>query len=343
MTIEHPITIGGAFSSPYSMKMRAVLRYRRIPFRWVLRNSKWDDLPDVPVKIIPVLVFPDADGNHGETMVDSSPQIDRLESDFSGRSLVAADPALAFIDFLIEDYADEWVTKAMYHYRWTYAPDIEKAGRLLPLDQDLQAGDDTLVRAHDYIIDRQVGRRALVGSTDANQPIIEGSYERLLDLMQRHLGRHDFMVGNRPGRGDFAIYGQLKPMLWWDPTPMAIAVERAPRVVNWIERVDDLSWWEVDGDAGWFATDALPPTVHELLAEIGSTYAPFMVANTTALETGADEVVCEIGGAEYRQGPFRYQGKCHAWLRDAYAALDTTSRTTVDGLLAGTGCEALLA
>ncbi|MGA7757634.1 MAG: glutathione S-transferase N-terminal domain-containing protein, partial [Ilumatobacteraceae bacterium] len=57
-----PITIGGAFSSPYTMKMRAVLRYRRLPFRWVLRNSRWDDLPDVPVKIIPVLAFPDDEG-----------------------------------------------------------------------------------------------------------------------------------------------------------------------------------------------------------------------------------------------------------------------------------------
>ena len=54
----HRITIGGAHSSPYSLKMRAVLRYRRIPFRWVLRNSRWDDLPDAPVPIIPVLVFP---------------------------------------------------------------------------------------------------------------------------------------------------------------------------------------------------------------------------------------------------------------------------------------------
>jgi glutathione S-transferase len=274
-------------------------------------------------------------------MVDSSPQIDRLEAEYAERSLTPPDPALAFIHLLLEDYADEWVTKAMYHYRWTYAPDIEKAGRLLPLDPDMHNSDEQLAMAHDYIIDRQVGRRALVGSTDANLPVIEGSYERLLDLLQRHLATCDFLAGDRPGRGDFALYGQLKPLLWWDPTPMAIAVERAPRSLHWIERVDDLSWWSVEGDDGWFATDALPATVHDLLLEIGRTYAPFMLANAAALDAGADEVACEIDGHEYRQGPFKYQGKCLGWLRAAYSTLDDADRATVDDLLAGTGCDTL--
>ena len=40
--------------------MRAVLRYRRIPFRWVLRGSEDDvGIPPVPVDLIPVLVLPD--------------------------------------------------------------------------------------------------------------------------------------------------------------------------------------------------------------------------------------------------------------------------------------------
>jgi glutathione S-transferase len=276
-------------------------------------------------------------------MVDSSPQITRLEAEHRDRSVVPTDPAVAFLDFLLEDFADEWVTKTMYHYRWAYDPDIEKAGLLLPLDRNLQLPDEAHAAAHDFIIERQVSRRALVGSTTANTPIIEDSYRNVLDILQTHLARRDFLFGDRPGRTDFALYGQLKPLLWSDPTPMAIAVERAPRAVNWIERVDDLAWWPVDGDTGWSALDKLEETVRDLLVEAGRTYAPFMLANDEALLAGADAVVCEIDGDEYRQGPFKYQGKCLQWLREAYADLDANDRTRVDTVLAGTDCEALFA
>jgi hypothetical protein len=49
-----------------------------------------------------------------------------------GPSVIPHDPALALIDALIEDYADEWLTKAMFHYRWSYPADIAKAGRAPP-------------------------------------------------------------------------------------------------------------------------------------------------------------------------------------------------------------------
>ena len=52
------IKLVGAFASPYSRKMRALMRYRRIPFCWILRGSPADlDTPAVPVQLIPVLVL----------------------------------------------------------------------------------------------------------------------------------------------------------------------------------------------------------------------------------------------------------------------------------------------
>jgi hypothetical protein len=329
--------------------MRGVLRYRHIPFRWMLRNSKWDDLPAPPVAIIPVIAYPnDAGDGYDDVTVDSSPQIMRLEGEYDGRSVVPTDPALAFIDALIEDFGDEWVTKMMYHYRWAYDADVTKAGKLLPLGPDLQLDSDQAQRMYDYITERQIGRRALVGSTDWNTPLIEGSYRRVLQIMQARFARGDFMLGDRPGRGDFAIYGQLTQLVQFDPTSMAVAIDVAPKVVHWVDRMDDLAFLPVEGDDGWASIDELDPATTDLLGEIGRTYAPFLAANARALMSGADEVVCEISdadghGREYRQAPFGYQGKCLQWLREGYAALSDADRARVDTTLDGTGCEQLFA
>ncbi len=340
---EHALVLAGQYGSPYTLKMRGVLRYRRIPFHWMLRNSRWDDLPEPPVPIIPVIAYRNDDGSYGDITVDSSPQIMRLETEFDGRALVPTDPALAFVDALIEDYGDEWVTKAMYHYRWAYEADIDKAGKLLPLSGNLRANSDQAQQAYDFITNRQITRRELVGSTELNTPLIESSYERLLDLLTELLTSDDFLLGDRPGRGDFGIFGQLTQLVRWDPTPTALASVRAPKVVNWVDRMDDLGWLPVDGDDGWQPLEDLPAATTKLLHEIGATYAPFMIANARALMSGADEVVCEIEGGTYRQGPFKYQAKCLQWLREDYAALSEADRERVDTVLAGTGCEVLVA
>jgi len=80
-----------------------------------------------------------------------------------------------------------------------------------------------------------------------------------------------------------------------------------------------------------------------MLHEVGRTYAPFLVANAAALAEGAEEAVCTIDGHEFRQATFPYQRKCLGWLRDAYDGLTPASRSTVDAVLDGTGCEQLFA
>lgn len=347
-TMTVPLVLAGQYGSPYTLKMRGVLRYRHIPFHWMLRDSKWDDLPTPPVPIIPVIAYRNIDGSYGDVTVDSSPQIMRLEAEHTDRSIVPTDPVLAFIDMLIEDYADEWVTKMMYHYRWAYAPDIDKAGKLLPISRNLQLDSDEAKQSYDFITKRQIERRPLVGSTEWNTPIIEGSFTRLLDIMTARFQHGDFMLGDRPGRGDFGIYGQFTQLVRWEPTSTAVAVDRAPKSIQWVERMDDLAWLPVDGDAGWVSVEDIPAPTHDLLCEIGQTYAPFMLANAQALMSGADEVVCTIGGRnadgqEYRQAPFGYQGKCLAWLREAFELLSADDQQRVVSVLDGTGCEELIA
>jgi glutathione S-transferase len=53
----------GSGSSPYTRKLRAALRYRRIPYRFVVAGSEEQKaLPERPLPLMPCLVFPNADG-----------------------------------------------------------------------------------------------------------------------------------------------------------------------------------------------------------------------------------------------------------------------------------------
>ena len=332
-----PLQIFGAPGSPYSRKLRAVLRYRRIPHRWCSADSPLSPaLPPTKVRLMPVLVFPD----EGRAEVDSTPLIRELEGRYEGRAVVPPDPALAFVDALLEDYGDEWVTKMMFHYRWAYEADIDKAGRVLPLWRDVTLDAEQHQTMKAVFSKRQIERLWVVGSNETTAPVIEASYERLLDLLDAHLAELPFLLGTRPTSSDFAVFGQLTQLVHFDPTPAAIALERSARVYAWIELVEDMSGLEVD-DGGFVDVDALPATTRALLGEVGRVYAPFLLANADALERGAERVECEIDGREWVQKPFPYQGKCLHWLREHHASLAPADRSRVDAALAGTGCEAL--
>ena len=338
MAASAPLKLVGAFGSPYSRKMRAVLRYRRIPFRWIARGSAQDvGIPAVSVSLIPVLVFP---GDPDEAMIDSTPQIRRLELLYHERSVIPPDPALAFIDALIEDYADEWLTKAMFHYRWSYEADIQKSSHVLPLARSLGGTDEQLASSAKMIGGRQISRLAVVGSNETTGPVIEDSYKRLLALLSDLISLRGYVFGARPAACDFGIFGQLSQLALFDPTSVEVAETQATRVIAWLSHTDDLGWLEVS-DEEWSTREEVRANVGSLLREIGRVYAPFLLANAGALESGAELVECEIDGRKWVQTPFRYQGKCLRWLREGRAGLGAEPRDWVDEVLAGTGCETL--
>jgi glutathione S-transferase len=337
---SEPLTIIGAVGSPYSRKLRGVLRYRRIPHHWVTQGSpEARGLPAAKVALLPQLLLPGADGQV-EARIDSTPLIRELEARFAGRSVVPVDPVVAYLDALLEDYADEWLTKAMFHYRWAYPPDVEKAAAILPRWFKTDAPDADSRAAGEVFAKRQVDRLWVVGSNATTGPVIEESYERLLTLLDAHLATSRFVMGSRPGAADFALFGQLTQLVGFDPTPSALALAKAPRILAWVDVVDDLSGVEPAED-GWFARADIPATLSALFVEIGRVYVPFLLGNAAALAQGSERVECSIAGRPWEQRPFPYQGKCLTWLREGREGLSPADRAAVDELLAGSGCEAL--
>ena len=341
MTLPTPLTLSGAPGSPYTRKMLAYLRYRRIPYRFLLSMPETlTDLPQPKVRLLPTFYLPAEDGEI-EAVVDSTPLIRRFEAEIEGRFALPDDPVVRFIDYLLEDYGDEWLTKAMFHYRWYYDPDIEKSGEILPRWRGVSKPEEEIQVQKKRIQERQISRLYVVGSNDTTAPVIEASYERYLDVFRDLLETQPFLLGRRPGAADFAAYAQLTQLAKFDPTPMAVALDRAPRVFAWVDVTDDLSGLEpTEGD--WIDRADLRARLGDLLTEVGRVYAPFLLANAEALMSGAEQVETTIDGRPWVQKPFPYQGKCLQWIRGEYEGLSNDDRSAVDSVLAGTACEALL-
>ena len=336
-----PLALKGAPGSPYTRKMLAVLRYRRIPYHFIVGSrATHDDLPKPKVELLPTFYFPRIDGSL-EAAVDSTPIIRRLETGHAARSVIPADPVIGFIDSLIEDYADEWLTKAMFHYRWHYAADIEKSGDILPRWRAITGPEDRQQELKAQFAERQIGRLHVVGSNATTAPVIEAGYARFLDLFEAHLRVYPFLLGARPGASDFAVYGQLTQLAHFDPTPAALTLARAKRVYAWVGLVDDLSGME-PADDGWITRASIPPTLLALLREAGRGYVPVMLANARALKAGASQVEAQVDGPAWVQKPFPYQGKCLQWLREAFAGLDADDQAWLMSLLDATGCASLI-
>ena len=336
-----PVALSGAPGSPYTRKMLAVLRYRRIPYRFLISsNPAIASLPQARVPLLPTFYLPGPDGAL-EAVTDSTPLIRRFETEYAGRSILPPDPALAFLDALLEDYADEWLTKAMFHYRWAYKADIDKASAILPCWRGMAVPDAVLAERGQGFADRQIGRLRYVGSNAVTGPIIEASYRRFLEAFEDHLRVLPYLMGRRPGASDFAAFGQLTQLAEFDPTPMALTLSLAPRVTAWVGMMEDQSGVE-PSEADWMDAANPPPTLRALLREVGRVYTPVMLANARAVMSGSGEVQAEVDGQAWTQQTFPYQAKCLRALREAYAALAPAHRAQVDAALDGTGCEALL-
>jgi len=311
----------GALGSPYSLKMRALLRYRRLVHLWKDGAAAREALGQVRAPVIPVLRYPD-----GHYDNDSTRLIYDLEQRHAPRSVVPPDPAQAFVAHLLEDFADEWLTKAMFGYRWLEEVDQLQMSRWLAFDNLKGGGLERSQHFAAQFRDRQVGRMALVGCTHENFPLIEKSTRAVLAALEAHVVNRHCLLGTRPSLAEFGIYGQLS-QLATDPTPQAMMRADYPYTFRWLSHVDDMSGIEGEWEPGF------APVVRDLVGIAAQVYAPFLAANAAAADQGAERFSMQAMGLGYSQGVFKYQIKCLSELRVRLAGLDQAARAEVDPVL----------
>ncbi len=326
--MTQPYRIFGSELSPYSVKVRSYFRYKQIPHEWVIRSSKNEEefRKYAKLPLIPLVITPD-----GQGLQDSTPIIEHFETLYPEPAVHPTDPVLAFLSALIEEYADEWGNKPMFHYRWFYEPDQNSAAERIARSMMPDLSDADLPGAMDMVKGRMIPRLKFVGSSAETKDTIEGSFERQLAILDRHLARRTYLFGARPALADFGLYAQLYECST-DPTPAALMRAGAPNVVKWIQ---EMLGPRAEGE---FETwDRLRPTLMPLLKdEIGAIFLPWTTANAKALSAGQKEFSLSLGGKPYTQETQKYHAKSLAALRARYAAV--ADQSALDPILEEAGC-----
>jgi glutathione S-transferase len=333
--MQAPYQLYGSPASPYSLKMRALLRYRRLAFIWCHEQTQVQQaLKQVNVPVVPVLI--DAEGR---AYNDSTPMAFALEEAHTERSVVPEDPALAFLACLIEDFADEWGTKIMFWYRWAYPQDQALLGLWLAADMQPASGKEQLDKTAEFYRTRQISRMAVVGCTPHNAPVLEASYHALLNCLESLLQTQRYLLGTRPSLADFALYGQLS-QLSSDPTPQAILRNAAPYTARWLVHLEDASG--IEGSWAEHAAIMACAPFNALLSLIGTLYLPFLNANAQALQTNAKAVELTLLGHSYTQAPFKYQAKCLQALRERWQTLSFADQNWLRPMLGAAEVDGLV-
>lgn len=327
--------IFGSENSPYSIKVRAYFRYKGIPHEWIVRNasSQGEFQKYAKLAIVPTVATPD-----GKGLQDSTPIMEVIEQHVTEPSVHPSEPALRFIDDLLEEFGDEWGNKWMFHYRW--AREVDQRAVSLRLAKEMSGADagPQLDQMTEMIKQRMSGRGFAVGSNEKTAPLIEESFKDAIVLLDRHLSSRPFLLGRRPSMADFGIAPQLFQALI-DPTGGEILRTRAPRVVDWCERMlkpvacGDFEPWT-----------SLRETLEPFLSSQVQMFLKWSAANAEAVTSGAAELKVDLGsGRQWQQtvgGPQKYHVKSLTELRRKRSVLG--QQIELDAVLERCGCKTAL-
>jgi glutathione S-transferase len=327
---DRPFRVYGSQVSYYTGKLESYLRYKEIPYEFV------STLPGqlsrrTGAGQVPALELPD-----GRFITDSTPIIRWLESEYPEAPVVPSDPMQAFVAWLIEDYADEWLWRPAMHYRWSY--DLDKYTLSRKLADELMPDHPAPSFIKRFMIRRR--QRGIFVTGDgvdaATRSHVERGYLCALDLLSSILERQPFVLGAHPTIADFGLMGPMFRHFSHDPTPAAIMQKRAPLVWEWVARM-----WSARGSrlAGGVLVDGIPSEVEALIKEAGETHLVYLAENAIAWHRGEQRFDVTVQGTRYRAVPTsRYRVWCLEQLRKRFAALPEPASGAARELLEKNAC-----
>jgi glutathione S-transferase len=210
--------------SPFCMKVRAILDFKGLAYQRInplgatmIRTSQRGKTGKVPaVKI------------DGQLIADSTDIAHALERLWPNPTILPDDPRDLGLCHALEDWADESIYFIGLYFRW-----FDREGRA---EIPAAFGPSPMgMLAYRFYLHRILAQLKGQGTSRKSFSHVASDLERHLDAIEKLIGSHPFLIGDRPFLCDFALWGQLT---YLQRTPTGgRALDRRPTVTDYIERV----------------------------------------------------------------------------------------------------------
>jgi glutathione S-transferase len=293
-------------NSPYSDKIRALLRYKKIPFVEHTENleTRFTVLQARTGKtMVPVLITPD-----DQALNDSTRIAGELEKHHPAPPTRWEDASMDVIAMLLEDYADEWLVRIMLASRWYHAADAAQNAAIIATGMTHGLFGIDFQRAAADFPPGIVSTVPKMGATPENAEGWYAMVPRILGAMEAVLAYSPYLTGSRPHLCDFAFYGMLN-QIRRDPTGYGW-VSAGPKAIHaWFERLETAC--KEGGAPSGGAPVADAGLLAPLVREAAQTYFRMSVANARAVDAGSKDPVSATlaGGFSFEAPPAKYNRK----------------------------------
>ncbi|MCA9523410.1 MAG: glutathione S-transferase family protein [Myxococcales bacterium] len=282
-------TLYGVRLSLFTRKMEAALELQGVPHLYraktVFLRSKLE--ARAGTHLIPLLETPE-----GWLLYDSTPMIELLGARYPATRLIPSD-ASGVIVRLVEEWLDEWFSRAVLHFRWNNPESASVAAAAIAAEMTPFA-PRFATRRLARTLQHWGGRacRAFGLESAVQRAGVEEEALRLYQALEKQLETTPFALGARPTAVDAALLGGLRAHMLPDPAPRRL-LEEFPRVLAWAgpSTTNDPSVGAPSGDESTALRGASPldlegPLARAIFELAGETFLGFVSENRRAANRG---------------------------------------------------------
>lgn len=250
--------------SYFSGKVRGYLRFKQ---RMGALGPGFEDVLATPELIAALLArksgsgaVPQLEAPDGTWIQDSSAILDHCEAahpDWPILPDATSRPRQRLAALLVELLADEWLLVPAFWQRWFFSENgrapshrafnEQQWGAMLAAGQDgpsRRAAGAGFFEAAFGISDTRSHPKGVyaglvhLGCDARTERAWQSSQHRVLERLEAHFARHDFVLGGRPSLADFGLLGPLYAHLYRDPVAGFALRTFFPLVTEWVERTN---------------------------------------------------------------------------------------------------------